>query len=460
MFCNANIFGGATLTLYFANIAVLSALSVCHKNKDKKMKKDKNNNILVDDQFNEFAELEKFELEKTGAAAKKKRKKRGSKIGKMLIIMTIGLIAAFFILRLEKTQQIFDLIKQWKKAKEAVPEVVEEELALVKVFHIIKTDFKDNLPVIGTVRGIKELDYRFANNGTINKLNFDEGELVGQDEILAELIQDEVKIKIEYQKANFEAAQSTFWGASKKLANAEKMYQLGAILISKLDESILEADNAAAKMKAAEYELESAKKEIDKTVIKSNIAGVIGVVHNREGEYVTTNDKVITLIDISTVYVDVGITEKDIDKIAIGLTGAVIVDAYPDKAFSGEIVNILPVVEGKSRTVTAKLQVDNSENLLLPGMFARTDIAIFEDKDTIMIPSVALHRQKEGYSVNVVDENNVVAARAIDVGYITIDYVQVVGGLEVDEFIVVETQEDLKDGDKVQIIEVQESTLK
>jgi RND family efflux transporter MFP subunit len=387
---------------------------------------------------------------------KRKFKKKGSKTGKMILWLFLGLVIMFIASRFNVS--IFDIFKKKTVVEEQQEEV--KELPLVKVFHIVKTDFKDFLPVVGTVKGFKEIDMKFPNAGKIKSINFMEGDLIGEGEVLAELDQKEAELKIDYQKANFEGAKSAFIAASKKLANAQKMFNIGAIYVSKLDEAIMEADEAIYKMNAAKVELDSAVHEIEKNKLTSIISGVIGILNMEAGEFATNSDKVLILIDIAQVYVELGIIEKDIDKVAIGLSAEVLVDAYPDMIFEGEIENILPIIEGKSRTLTVKVLIDNDQNLLLPGMFARGNIAVFEDKDTIMIPTKALNKTKDGYSVNVIDPENNVETRVIEIGYITTDYVQVLSGLEPDEFVVIEVHEELKDGDKVQIVEVQESTLK
>lgn len=391
---------------------------------------------------------------------KNKKPKRGRRVGLMLSIILTGIIFSYSFSKFDFMRYVDKLKGMLKEQKEVPEEKVEKELPLVKVFHVIRSDFRDNLPIIGTVKGYKELDLRFETAGVIEKINYATGDLVTKENIVANLFQKEAKYKIEYQKANYEVAQSSFLSASKKLANSQKMFNAGAIVSSKLDEAILEAENAALKMKAAHFEYLSSENELTKTEIVAAVDGVVAIRHMEEGEYVTSSEKVVTVMEISRVYVEVGVVEKDVDKVAIGLTAHVVVDTYPGVAFEGTVMSMSPLIEGKSRTMTAKIEINNDQLLLLPGMYARTDISVYETQDTIMLPATALNKGQEGgYTVNVVTIDDKVEIRKIEPVYFSIDreYVEIAGGVDSDEFVIIEFQQEIKEGDSVQVIEVRES---
>ncbi len=398
-------------------------------------------------------------IKKKKKKKKKKRKKKGRRIGLMLLIILGGITVSYLVSKFDLMRYI-KMVREMAKAQvETKEEAIEKEWPLVKVFHVVRTDFSDMLPIIGTVKGFEELELRFEVNGIIENINFKTGDLVAKHDVVSNLVQDEAKYKVEFQKANYETSQSTFLGVAKKLTNSEKMFNAGAIVVSKLDEAVLEAENAALKMKSARFEYLSALNEAKKTELRSPVDGVLAVQHMDVGEFVTSNEKALTVMDITRVYVEVGVVEKDVDKIAIGLTAQVSVDTYPGVAFEGILTGLSPVIEGKSRTMTAKIEVDNDQLLLLPGMFARTNISVYESKDTLMVPALVLNKTKDGYSVNVVSSDDTIETRVVEVIYFTVDreYVEISAGLEVDEFVIVESQQDIKEGDQVQVIEVQES---
>lgn len=388
-------------------------------------------------------------------------------------------------------------LKKFKKAPEVSqefltlgPEAVPEEPILVKVYKVKKVDYEDHLPVLGTIKGYREIDLKFEINGMIDSFNFRVGERAEEGEIIATISQKDALLKLKYNEIEYR--------------KYKKLYEIGSITKSKLEQ--------------AKLELESAKSELEKTYLYAPRDGVIGTKDVEVGEFVTIQDKVATLIDDSEVMVEVGIIEKDIGKVKIGQKAIVTVDTYPDRKFQGYVDNVSPVIEGKARTQTVKIKVKNDEKLLLPGMFARCVVAIYKKRKALLIPSSAVSRTEKGYVTyvvkkikkpqeptitlgssestssgteqikpkqpkgffklvdffvskfkppkrekpeleepqEVIEEEGIVEERQLKIYYRSPDFVVVRSGIKEGEMIVIETQEKLKDGYKVIIAEVQE----
>lgn len=352
-----------------------------------------------------------------------------------------------------------------KEMKPAVEEgAMPQEPILVKVYKVQKRDFEDNLPLLGTIKGFKEIDLKFETSGIVDSFNFKEGEKIEEGEIVATLNQKDALLKLKYNEIELEKTQ--------------KLFDIGAIVKSKLDQ--------------VKLELESAKRELDKTYMYAPRNGVLGTKDTEVGEFITYNDKIATLIDDKEIFVDVGIIEKDIGKVKVGQTAKVTVDTYPDTEFAGTVDTVSPVIEGKSRTQSAKIKIKNPKGQLLPGMFARAAVAVYKTQGAVIIPNTSLDKTEEGYVTYVVkkaeekpeeakeetppekspkkkslkkeeeakeeikEEEGVAEARPIKADYRSSDFFVVKEGLEEGDLVVVETQEKLKDGYKVIITETQE----
>ena len=278
------------------------------------------------------------------------------------------------------------------------------------------------------------------------------------------LDQKDALLKISYNESRLKAAETALEAAQRKLEIHEDLYRIGAIIEARLQEVRLERDNARYQLESLRAELDSARAELDKTVLYASQDGVIGVKEVEASEFVTPTDRVCTLIDIHEVHIDVGIIERDINKIALGQGASVTVDAYPTTEFWGVIDNIFPVVEGGSRTLTAKVRVpnNNQSGLLLPGMFARVNVNLAEFEKAILVPSVSVNDlDHDGVfeSVYVIDDQDLSHVRPVKVSYDkSTDFWVIQEGLKEGELVVVEAPEELKEGAKVQVIEVQEGT--
>lgn len=365
----------------------------------------------------------------------------------IIVFITGGLFlgrkkAVDLLIKLQLTKIPF--VEKLIKKPEAVPDEIEketviEEEILVKVYRVAKKPFEDMLPALGTIKGFREIDLRFEISGVVESLNFREGEEVKEGDIIATLNQKDALLKLKYNEIEVEKHQ--------------KLFDIGSIIKMKLDQVHLEYD--------------SAKNDLEKTYLYAPRDGILGSRDAEVGEYITPNDKVGVLIDSLDVFVEVGIIEKDIGRVRVGEKAQVFVDAYPDRDFGGVVDNIAPVIEGRSRTQTIKIRVRNDDAMLLPGMFARTLIAIYSTDSAIIVPSVALNKVEEGYVVFVVQETEekdeeeavgygIAEARPIEFEYRSSDYSVIKRGLKEGELVVIETQEKLKDKVKVAISEVQE----
>jgi membrane fusion protein, multidrug efflux system len=394
-----------------------------------------------------------------------KRKKITPRI--LIGLVVIGVLSTIVFTQYRIRERIFG--KPGLKEKAAVTKEgpVPQEPILVKVCKTQKKDFDDNLPLLGTVKGFKEIDLKFEGGGVVDSFNFKEGERIEEGEIIATINQKDALLKLKYNEIEFEKTQ--------------KLFDIGAIAKPKLEQTKLE--------------LESAKRELDKTYLYAPRSGVLGTKDVEVGELVTYSDKVATLIDDKEVFIEVGIVEKDIGKVKMGQRASVKVDTYPDTDFNGVVDNVSPVVEGRSRTQTAKIKVKNPKGLLLPGMFARATVAVYSAKGLIIIPNSAIDKAEEGYVTYVVkkaeepvkkepteqekskrgwfsrrkeikkeeaaeesgiEEQGAVEARPVEADYRSADFFVVKQGLEEEELVVIETQEKLKDGYKVIITETQE----
>ncbi|MGQ0645450.1 MAG: efflux RND transporter periplasmic adaptor subunit [Elusimicrobiota bacterium] len=297
----------------------------------------------------------------------------------------------------------------------------------VNVLEVKRAPFEDVLSAVGNVVGGSEIPLRFEVEGTIAQLDFREGDKMRKGDIIARLNQRDAFLKMKR--------------AELELDQAEKLFALDAIARSKLEEARLA------------YEL--ARSDLDKTVIRATRDGILGGKEAEPGEFVTPNKIIATLVSIETVVVDVGIIEREIDKIFPGQKVVVTVDAYPGVEFAGKVETLDTIIRGNSRTLTVKARLKNEGGLLLPGMFARTKIVVREEDDAISVPNDAIEKTQAGEQVLVVNKENKAEARAIKVDYKSTQFSLVSSGLKPGEQVIVQRPQDLKEGSPVKVIDVQ-----
>ena len=214
----------------------------------------------------------------------------------------------------------------------------------VKVYKVKRMDFKDTLPVMGRIEGFKEIDLIFDGKGLLESFNFEEGERILEGDIIASIDQKDALLKLKY--------------ASLELEKTKKLYELGGY------------DKLAVDQKKLEYE--SAKRDLEKTNIYAPSDGYLGSKEKDTGAFVSSQDKIGSFLDFSEVYASFDVIEEDSPKIELGQTVEIFVDAYPGDSYTGTIDMVSPMIEGRTRTQTIKIELENDDTLLKPGIVCKS----------------------------------------------------------------------------------------
>ncbi len=378
-----------------------------------------------------------------------------------LVIIGIGIITAWF---LWQKKIIPWRIKPGDSAGQSVSSTEGgqmEEPAIqglpVKVFRVAKTDYQDIIQAMGNIKGFREIEIKFEAQGVLKSFNLSEGERVKEGSVVAELDPRDYEQRVQYAETKLKSAQAELAKKQKEYQMYKELYDMDAIIKLKLEQVALEYQQARLELEAKQRELDFAKTELDKASFKAPYDCVVGSQLVDPGSLILTNTKVGTLIDAKTAIAEVGVVEREIQKLSIGQRANLYVDAYPGTIFSGEITSIQPVVAEKSRTIIAKITVDNPDEHLLSGMFTRVEIVIFDKKEVMVIPRVAIEEEDGKYQVYIVDpRDNKAKIREVEAGYMTDEYTEITKGLSPDDLVILNVEEVSPDI-TVQVIE--EETL-
>lgn len=170
------------------------------------------------------------------------------------------------------------------------------------------------------------------------------------------------------------------------------------------------------------------------------IAPIAGIVADREitqGESVNSAEKsLMSLLNDSRVFATANIYEKDLNKVKQGQEVRVKVANLPDRTFNGKIALIGSSVEGETRVVPVKAELDNSNGELKPGLFAELEILTDKTATNILaIPSAAIV-DVSGKKTVYVENGNAYQAVEIELGQTAGDLVEVKSGLFEGDLIV------------------------
>ncbi|MBX7081100.1 MAG: efflux RND transporter periplasmic adaptor subunit [Nannocystaceae bacterium] len=168
-------------------------------------------------------------------------------------------------------------------------------------------------------------------------------------------------------------------------------------------------------------------------------APIAGVVAKRDatiGRLVDTDKVLFQIVDTSTVWAELDVSELDVSRVAIGQTVTVAVDGMGDRSFSGTITSIAPEIDPHTRTATARAPLDNPQGLLRANMFANATIAVVDAGVTLMAPRTAVQRVADVSMVFVRRADDLYEVRRVELGAQDGEQVEVRGRLAAGDLVV------------------------
>jgi multidrug efflux system membrane fusion protein len=164
------------------------------------------------------------------------------------------------------------------------------------------------------------------------------------------------------------------------------------------------ADAAQATYDQANAGIAKTEAIISQKLVRAPFDGELGVRHVEVGQYLTAGTQIVTLTDLSTLYANFTVTEKQSAQLSVGQTVRIAVDAYPGRSFEGKINAIEPQISTDTRNIRVQATLDNPDHILKPGMFTTATIVLPDKPAVVTIPETAVDYTLYGDSVFLLTE--------------------------------------------------------
>jgi membrane fusion protein, multidrug efflux system len=274
-------------------------------------------------------------------------------------------------------------------------------------------------------------------SGTLERVYVDMGVPVRQGQLLALI--DTTELYQTYQQAS-----ATFQNAQLNYRRTKELFEQN--LVAKQD-----LDNADATAKIARANFEAAATRLGYGKITAPFAGTITKRFLDPGALVaTTNASLFTLMDLDNLKIIINVLEKDIPQVAQGKQATITVDAFPGKEFPGVITRYSHAVDLSTRTMAVEIDIANREHILKPGMFANVTLVIGQRKGALMVPTVALMKDDQGYYLFTATRDTANRVRT-QIGTEQNGRTEILSGLDTGETIITTGQQFVKDRGPVTI---------
>jgi HlyD family secretion protein len=314
--------------------------------------------------------------------------------------------------------------------------------------------------------------------GRLEHLYVEEGRFVKQGDVIAQLENDDLKAALEEAKAGLKVAIADLNNAEAELEDATLNFNRQKSLKDSGAVSEQAFDSAEARYKKAQAAHRSARFRVDKTgasvkvaevnleqsYIRAPFDGVILTKSAEEGEVVapmgaSLNAKasVVSMADMSSLMVEVDVSESSLEKVKVGGPAEIRLDAFPNDRFEGSVYMIVPTADRSKATVLAKVKFDKINSKVLPEMSAKVaflsrPLKNDEDKLFLGVPTNSIQGKDGARTVFVIQDGRAHATEVKE-GRSWGDITEILSGLKEGDVVALNPGSQLRDGLRVKIKE-------
>lgn len=258
------------------------------------------------------------------------------------------------------------------------------------------------------------------------------------------------------QQQSLDDARARYEMALKAYRAAQEEYELARI--GPRQEAI---DLARAQVRQAEADVAWAKAQLDNTIIRAPVSGTVLDRYVDVGEMVTTGftsdrgarQALVSIADVRDLQIELDIAEADIARVELGQPTIITPDAYPDRRYRGMVEYISAVADRQRATIKVKVKVLDPDQFLRPDMgtqvsFYPTGRPAPARGSSVMVPKAAVLKQ-DGRALVFLAKDGKAVLQPVMLGREESGYVEILGGLQGGESVIVSGQEGLKEGDKI-----------
>jgi RND family efflux transporter MFP subunit len=271
-------------------------------------------------------------------------------------------------------------------------------------------------------------------NGILEGVRVKEGDFVREGQVLMELDDEQYRLDLENAQASLLEAQARYAAnveqrdevirsglglpaatvseaelaaVERRFRQAEQDFADGRITLEELKEIELEYQTARilagkergnvqkAEVTRFQISVQRAQRNLDRCAVKAPFTGRVADLEVVPGQYVGASTVLLTLLDVSTMRVEVDVLESEIAPLVPGRKAEVEFTALGDEVFMGRVVSVNPIINAQTRTGKVTIELENPEGRITPGMFARARIFSRDIPDVMMVPHEAIVERDE-----------------------------------------------------------------
>lgn len=337
------------------------------------------------------------------------------------------------------------------------PGVAVEEVSLTSV-NVIQ-DYA------GRARGAREVEVRARIQGILEERLYSEGQVVAEDDPLFRIDPNPARAAVQGAEAQRQVARANLSQAEREWNRISSLFERSAVSERERDSARSALELAQANLAVAEAGLAQARLELGYTDVTAPVSGVTSLEDLPEGSLVQQGTLLTTLVQQDPIHVRFALPEDDAaiqrrarramsgDDAQDNLAATLIMASGEEYGVTGEVDFTASTLDPRTGSVSARAVFPNPDYELVPGQFVRVRIQLQTLDNVFTVPETAVGQGPEGARVFVVDDENTVSSRYVELGPVVDQRQVVLSGLESGDRVVIRGMVSLRDGIEVQLLD-------
>jgi RND family efflux transporter MFP subunit len=347
---------------------------------------------------------------------------------------------------------ILGFIPRWRERRETIADMSELAIPTVSVVSPTLEKPGNGLELPAEIRPWREASIYARANGYLKDWVVDIGAHVGSGQLLAEIETPDLDQQLEQAKAQFALARANLHLAETTDARWQQLLKSASVSEQDADEKTAAREAAAASLDADRANMHRLQELVSFQRIVAPFAGIVTARSVDIGDLINTGNgsrELFHVAQVDNLRVYVRVPEPYALDIAPGQTATLTTPASPGRIFAAKVITTSEAISTASRTLLAELEVDNSQNHILPYSFGEISLKVSNSDPVLTLPSNSILFRAEGLQVAVARQDGTVQMRSVKTGRDFGQTIEILGGVTPADRVVVNPTDALVSGARV-----------
>jgi membrane fusion protein, multidrug efflux system len=335
---------------------------------------------------------------------------------------------------------------------------VEVLLPAVAIAEVESVDLDEAIHASGNLEARFHTMIAAEVAGRVTELSIDEGGAVKSGETVIEIDPARRKLDLGAAEARRAQARANFLKEKRQTERVRKLRSENIASLQQLEEAETALLLTRSALEAEEAAVGVAARALSDASVSAPFEGLVARRSVDLGEFVQPGTVLFELVSLNPLEAIFSLTELDTERVRLGQPITVRVGAFRDRSFQGKVAFVAPTIDPATRTLRIKAEVDNSEALLRPGLFARVSLGVSRREGILMVPEQAVVQRASNAYIFRILEGDRVERVEVDTGVRDQGRIEIRGPIDAGDWIVERGHGGLVDGMAVAVRERHSAT--